>query len=40
VSNGEIYDFLVSPAESGTMNFEVRAGNGRLLVNMPIRVIP
>jgi hypothetical protein len=40
VSNGEIYDFEVTPADPGPMNFEVRAGNGRLLVNMPIRVIP
>jgi manganese oxidase len=40
VSNGEIYDFEVTPAASGDMTFEVRAGGGALLISMPIRVIP
>lgn len=40
VSNGEIYDFEVTPTVEGEMTFEVRAGNGNLLVGMQIRVVP
>jgi len=40
VSNGEIYDFEVTPAEPGALTFEVRGGGGALLVAQPIRVIP
>ena len=40
VSNGEIYDFEVTPTALGDMTFEVRGGAGALLVSMPIRVIP
>jgi hypothetical protein len=40
VSNGEIYDLEVTPTAPGDMAFEVRAGNGVLLVSMPIRVVP
>lgn len=40
VSNGEIYDFEVTPTALGDMAFEVRGGSGALLITMPIRVIP
>ena len=40
VSNGEIYDFEVTPMEPGGLTFEVRGGGGALLVAQPIRVIP
>lgn len=40
VSNGEIYDFEVTPSQPGDMAFEVRSSAGALLVSMPIRVAP
>lgn len=40
VSNGEIYDFEVTPSQMGDMVFEVRSGAGVVLVAMPVRVVP
>jgi FtsP/CotA-like multicopper oxidase with cupredoxin domain len=40
ISNGEIYDFEVTPARPGEMAFEVRAGNGNLFVRRLLRVVP
>ena len=39
-SNGEIFDFEVTPDGPGDMTFEVRSGAGVLLVALPVRVVP
>jgi hypothetical protein len=40
ISNGEIYDFEYAPDQPGDITFEIRSGGGRLLVAMPIHVVP
>lgn len=40
ISNGEIFDFEVTPDRAGEMTFEVRGGTGRLLLALPVRVVP
>jgi hypothetical protein len=38
MGNGETYDFAYVPSAAGDFKLDVTAGNGTLLVTMPIRV--
>ena len=38
MGNGETYDFDYVPSAPGDFKLDVTAGNGTLLVTMPIRV--
>lgn len=40
ISNGEIYDFEITPAGAGEMAFEIRGGTGRLIIAQVLRVVP
>jgi hypothetical protein len=40
MGNGEIYDFEFLPTAPGPLRFDVTSAAGRVLVSMPLRVVP
>ncbi len=40
ISNGEIYDFEVTPDRAGTLTIEIRGSRAQLIISQPLHVMP